>query len=87
MKSVTGIRVLLALAPTIFWFAQLPFESGGEKYLPILSIVFIAPLSLISAGPSLYLAAKAKKEIGWWLLSVYCLSPCIWIGLVPAALR
>ena len=79
MNKTKAAYILLNLCPALFWVLYLiPVHSGENWYKVIAWIVFV-PLSLISAGPSLFFAAVSKRDGGWWLTGLFDLSPVGWM--------
>jgi hypothetical protein len=80
-KIVT--RILLILAPTLFWVVYFTPQGPGENYTSLIAFLAAQGLSILSVLVSLYFALRSKNDLIWWLIAGFDLTPIAWIFILP----
>ena len=70
------LRILAIVPSAFFWWVYfLPMPPGSENWFPIFAMIYVAPVCLLVSLPTLYFAIKAKRDVLWWLILVFDLTP------------
>ena len=76
----TVAKVLLVVAPTLFWVVYYLPWNGDENWFPIIAMAYIAPVCLVLLLPTFGFAIWRKRDISWWLVLAYVSAPVFKTG-------
>ncbi len=77
MKTRSWLKIIVVLAPAVFWIVYFAPPRNGENWYKALIWIATAGISVLSLGPVLYFAIRDRSDVIWWLILVFNLSPIL----------